>query len=392
MQAERAGAFWSYVHVDDEAEQGRIVDLAHDVRDQYGLLTGGELELFLDRDAIEWGDDWRERIATAISAATFFIPIMTPRYFNSVECRRELIAFAREANRHGVESLLLPILYVNVSDLEREDLADEAMLLVSPRHYENWTDLRLADRGSPDYRKGVHRLAQRLADTMLAVSSSTPQPPAMTEAAAQREAVAQDEEAPGLLDLIAEGDEAMPRLVDVTERLGRALEDVGRITEEISSKMDASDRRGGGTAGRVKLAAVLASNLRPVATEILRLGEENTRELGSVDAAISTMLKMVEEAPPDDPDQQREALAFFETIEQTAEAAADGTRQLGDLFGTLDQTARLTRTLRPVARDLQRGLRSFVDAQAIYDEWGERIRQIRPRLTEGSDGTQSTAP
>jgi hypothetical protein len=387
MQAERAGAFWSYVHADDESERGRIVDLAHDVRDRYGLLTGGDLELFLDRDAIEWGNDWRERISTAISAATFFIPIMTPRYFNSVECRRELIAFAREANRHGVESLLLPILYTNVPDLEREDLADEAMLLVRPRQYENWTDLRLEDRGSHEYRKGVNRLAQRLADTMLAVSSSTPDP-ATTRAAARPEPVAPDDEAPGILDLIAEGEEAMPRLVDVIERLAQALEDVGRITQEVSSRIDASDRRGGGTAGRVKLAGALASNLRPVATDILRLGEENARELAAVDAAISAMLSTVEEAPPDDPEQQRQALAFFETIEQTAEVAAESTRQLSDFSGTLDQTARLSRALRPVARDLQRGLRSFGDAQAIYDEWGERIRQIRQRLTQGSDGAQ----
>ena len=125
MQAEGTGAFWSYVHADDAAEVGRVVALGHDVQKQYGLVTGGRLELFLDRDAIEWGDDWRERIAEALSAATFFVPIMTPRYFDSAECRRELITFAREANRLGVESLLLPILYVTVPDLEREDLADE---------------------------------------------------------------------------------------------------------------------------------------------------------------------------------------------------------------------------------------------------------------------------
>jgi hypothetical protein len=148
MDTEQAAAFWSYVHDDDEAEGGRITELARDLQRQYGLLTGGALELFLDRDALRWGDDWRERIAEALSAATFFIPIMTPRYFDSVECRREVIRFGREAGRLGVESLVLPVLYVPVPDLEEEEPADEALLLLKPYHYENWTTLRFEDRGS----------------------------------------------------------------------------------------------------------------------------------------------------------------------------------------------------------------------------------------------------
>src|SRR5690349_7182667 len=112
MKTEGAGAFWSYVHADDEAERGRIVNLGADLASAYGLLTGGDLDLFLDRDALHWGDDWRQRISDAIAATTFFIPIVTPRYFNSPECRRELIEFDREARRLGAGALLLPILYV----------------------------------------------------------------------------------------------------------------------------------------------------------------------------------------------------------------------------------------------------------------------------------------
>ena len=51
--------FWSYVHADDAAEGERVSGLARDVSDQYELMTGEKVRLFLDRDAIEWGDQWR---------------------------------------------------------------------------------------------------------------------------------------------------------------------------------------------------------------------------------------------------------------------------------------------------------------------------------------------
>ena len=52
--------FWSYVHKDDQADSGRIVQLAHDVTAQYEVITGETISLFLDRDSLDWGDNWRE--------------------------------------------------------------------------------------------------------------------------------------------------------------------------------------------------------------------------------------------------------------------------------------------------------------------------------------------
>lgn len=72
--------FWSYVHNDDEAEGGRISQLARDVARQFEMLTGEPLALFLDRDAIKWGEDWRDKIDSNLASVAFFVPVMTPRY------------------------------------------------------------------------------------------------------------------------------------------------------------------------------------------------------------------------------------------------------------------------------------------------------------------------
>src|SRR3954452_5800638 len=113
--------FWSYVHADDEADQGRVAQLARDVVDQFKMLTGDEIDLFLDQDALEWGDRWKDKIDDSLASVAFFIPVITPRYFRSAECRRELQFFARRARELGVSELVLPLLYVDFPALHEQD-------------------------------------------------------------------------------------------------------------------------------------------------------------------------------------------------------------------------------------------------------------------------------
>lgn len=97
--------FWSYVHADDQAEGERISRLARDVSAQFEMLTGEPITLFLDKDAIRWGEDWRATIDTSLASVAFFIPVMTPRYFMSAECRREFQLPKRTfASRDGAMS------------------------------------------------------------------------------------------------------------------------------------------------------------------------------------------------------------------------------------------------------------------------------------------------
>src|ERR1700679_2942248 len=116
-----AAGFWSYVRKDDEGDYGRIRALADDVRARYEIQTGGDpLDLFLDRESIQWGDAWKQRLDTAIAGTTFFIPVITPSYFRSEACRHELLKFAREAERLGLTQLLMPIYWVRVPALDED--------------------------------------------------------------------------------------------------------------------------------------------------------------------------------------------------------------------------------------------------------------------------------
>jgi TIR domain len=156
-------AFWSYAHDDDALDDGRILDLARRLAAEYALLTGEELQLFVDRTSIEWGDEWRRRIDNALAETTFFIPVITPRYFKRDECRTELLTFVGQAESLGFGQLVLPILYIDVEDLSSEH-EDQAVAVVAQTQYEKWTDLRLVSADSDEHRAAVNRLAQKIAN------------------------------------------------------------------------------------------------------------------------------------------------------------------------------------------------------------------------------------
>jgi hypothetical protein len=171
MVNDAAIGFWSYAHEDDILDGGNILQLARLIMEEYNLLSGEPLNLFVDHNDIAWGQQWRERIDSSLAETTFFIPIITPRYFTRPECRREMLEFAAKAKMLGVEELLLPILYIGISGLSLEN-PDEAIALVARTQYVDWHTNRLLDSRSREYRVAVNALAQRLLEIARRVSEN----------------------------------------------------------------------------------------------------------------------------------------------------------------------------------------------------------------------------
>jgi hypothetical protein len=169
--------------------------------------------------SLDSADEWRRRIAEALAGTTFFIPIVTPRFFKSDECRRELVTFAMHAESLGVSELLLPLLYADVPNLS-EDSEDEAVSLVARTQYERWTNLRLQDEQSEAYRQGVNRLAVKLME--IAESLAERPTPALASAHSS-------EEEPGLVDILADTEAAMPRWVEALEQFSPVMEEISGI-------------------------------------------------------------------------------------------------------------------------------------------------------------------
>jgi hypothetical protein len=377
MDTEAAAAFWSYAHADNDSDNGRIVRLAHDLQKEYRLLTGGELTLFLDRDSIQWGENLRERIDEALADTTFLIPVITPTFFKSDECRRELIAFSQEAKRLSVEALLLPVYYVTVPEFSAEDGTDELVRLVKDTKYENWTKLRLEDVESSAYRKGVHGLARCLANVVRDLTTTPPNAPSNGGGApvGDSSTTTTEDEEPGLVDRLAEGEDAMPMLAQVVTDLGPAIDELSAAVQQAAKEIQDNNARRGGAKGVLRIMTRLAETLKAPAQKILDLGQRNTATLLKVDPAVNAMIGQIE-ADPKEAEKVEGVSDYIKGIRMIASGGRAATSSLSELSSSTEGVAGAARVLRPVVRDIQSGLRGFVDAQAIYDEWERRLDAI----------------
>lgn len=160
-------AFVSYTRFDDDYDNHAITHLAQRLKITLRAFTGKrDLEVFFDRESIEWGDAWRDRIAEGLTDSMILIPILTPNYLSSKECGNELKEFLPEPKR---KFWLLPVYYIECLELEDPDLdTRDDQVLEALRRYqrEDWRELRIVGHTSVKVRKNIEKMAKRIRDLL----------------------------------------------------------------------------------------------------------------------------------------------------------------------------------------------------------------------------------
>lgn len=364
--------FWSYVHADDEADHGRIVQLAHDIVAEMMLLTGDDIELFLDRDAIKWGQQWQAVIGAGLGGVAFFIPVLTPRYFTRPECRNEMETFARKADQLGVRQLIMPLLYVDFNAIHDDPPSDNLMALAKSFQWEPWMELRLTDRDSALYRQGISRLATRLAD---ANASAEEAPPVGLNGTSDSALADSTDEAPGILDQINDAEAAMPNWAESMTGIGTTVASMGELFTHATADLAAGDARGAGTAGRLFVARELAGSLAEPVNEVYDLASESTRHLHTIDIGVRALLEGLIAESSDGTEDRTEICQFFETMRGFDLSLREGLDAVRDMADAVAPMERMSRDLRRPLRKLRQGLTLLMEGQAVINVWIRLINE-----------------
>ena len=288
MSNDAAVGFWSYTHEDDELDGGSILKLSSLIMEEYNLLSGEPLELFVDRNDIAWGGEWRTRIDSSLAEATFFVPIITPRYFTRPECRRELLEFAAKAEILGAKELLLPILYVDVSGLSAES-PDEAVASIARTQYVDWRKNRLLEPASREYRVAINALAQRLLDITRYVAD--------VQLKRELESDPEDDGTDGIVDIVTRIETLLPDWLEAVMVEKSVGAQVRAVWEQYGLQVNKLRRRKSQPSALLSTQIRMAQEMLPLAERSEKVSQVYLTRSVELDPLVSALSRLVAEHP-----------------------------------------------------------------------------------------------
>lgn len=169
MTEQHPDALMSYTRFDDEQSGAYLTTFREKLCGEVRAHTGRPFHIFQDIEDIKWGQQFEQRIDQALETIMFFIPILTPSFFNSRFCRYELEKFLQREARLGRNDLVLPVYFIRVPALEYPDLRanDPLAQTLAARQRTDWRELRFEGFDTPKVRRTLAQMAEHIADALL---------------------------------------------------------------------------------------------------------------------------------------------------------------------------------------------------------------------------------
>jgi TIR domain len=164
-------AFLSYARQDNYSSGGWVDQFRVLLSDGLALQSARAFEVFQDVEDISWGEEWSDRLGQTIERSVFFIPILTPRYFESPPCRSEMRHFRQREQSLCRNDLILPVYLISAAQIDGgHNRYDDLAYLLSTRQMSDWRALRFEEKQSLKLRASVSKMATRILDIYDAIS------------------------------------------------------------------------------------------------------------------------------------------------------------------------------------------------------------------------------
>lgn len=361
------------------------------------LRTGTDFPIYVDKESLGWGEDWEQSIRDALLSTTFLIPILTPSYFLSEQCRSELLTFVAEATALGLEELILPIYYVDVPGLNAPKGAsdDEVLELVKRYQWADWRSVELEGVESSVYRKAVDQLAQQLLDRIESADSKpeeSPRPPKKSDGEAASTVGPTDEaeiaeEPPGVLDELAEAEESFERIVSEIEEIGGIIDEVGHASSEATASLESNPEAS--FAERLEITRELGQRLEAPGVRLENLTKSFLEDLVRIDPMMVFVFHAIREGQAE-PSHAAEQLRLIDVM---ANQANQGLGSAEELAKSMEGVGGISKELRKPVRRISTALRQLADARGTFRRWQSeamRIQQttLKPARKSRRQGTK----
>ncbi len=174
--------FFSYRRSDDHNLNGLLSRIRATLEQRLKVNFGIDAEVFQDSDDLRSGDNWPEKLDSAIGDAAILLPMITPNFFNSEYCRDELIKFVTKEKALARSDMVIPVLLIPFADYSIES-KDPLIAQTARRQHVDWARFKAYLNINQELLFAIDKLAeditQKLRSTItesMAVDTHT-QPP-----------------------------------------------------------------------------------------------------------------------------------------------------------------------------------------------------------------------
>lgn len=284
-------AFLSYVRFEDEHNNGRITEFRKYLSSEVRTQTGEAFPIFQDREDIQWGEQWEDRVKQSINQVTLLIPVITPSFFRSDPCRSELTLFLERERELKRNDLILPLYYVDtplINDPSKRT-NDELAQAIASRQYADWRKLRFKSYSSPEVGEELEKLAIQIRKAIERTVSSRELELLQAEQRDEATALKPLVEEKGLVEGQEAAQQSASILAQIAETMSTSTEAVNKLVERIS----------GGPQDR-NLASLMAASINSGSLKIEGLVSKLDENIDTINAFCSGYVLELDPAIDDD--------------------------------------------------------------------------------------------
>jgi len=168
MEYKALKAFISYCQFNDKSDV--ITHLRVELINQIKTYTSLEVDIFQDTKKITGGSKFENIIQNNLDETFIFIPILTPSYFKSVNCLKELEYYLGLYKAEPNIRRIIPLYLIEISEKVENVFEEKAKGLfkeVKSFQYHNWTNLNHDSPKARSYSEAVKKIAKEISDTIL---------------------------------------------------------------------------------------------------------------------------------------------------------------------------------------------------------------------------------
>ena len=365
--ADEVTVFLSYAHADEEA-YGMVGPFKELLRHFVYSKSGKRISTFLDRESLEWGEIWGERLDAEILAASVFIPLLSASYLDSDNCRLEFNRFQSKATELGVRELLLPVLVLDAPAIFNDQSTDDIVREATARQWEVIEGAVLTDPGSSEWKKIMAHLANRFVRSyqvaekrLAALGQEEPGSPGESGSRALPGAGIEDDEsdAPGLADVLETFEEKTSTLTQIAREMGPAIEGLGKAAEVAGPLKDNP------TVKDVQAWTFRSAKAFTAPAEsISSIGERLFLATKDLDGDMREFRRIAEEAPA-----ELGFMASYNSMIEGLTGVGDVIGQLEALLDSLKPVEYFSVALRKALRPARRGVTRVTDSIRLIETW-----------------------